>query len=202
MTEDSTLALIGFLNSYHALKELTIRQLLAFVVACNKLKSKTENKPLYQLNLLDILHTEEPHTSKLLASILNYSESGKFIILESFIDKFLSFAGLDKSSVVNPIITAEKSHVDVRILDANYAIIIENKLMNAPFQRNQLGRYIEDTRKKGYSDDEIFLVILPQYFNPDLINSIRASVWKCPSDRLRSSDEDRTCACWDKYECW
>lgn len=202
MTEDSILSLIDFSNSYFIFKELEFKHLLSFITECDKLKSKTENKPLYQLNLLDILNTEEPHTSKFLASILNYSENGKFTILESFIDKFLSLAGLDKSSVVNPIITAEKSHVDVRILDNNYAIIIENKLMNAPFQRNQLGRYIKHTKEKGYSDDKIFIVILPQYFNPDLINTIRASAWKCPPDGLRSSNKDRTCAYLDKYKCW
>ncbi len=201
MTQNPFLSLIDFSNSCNSLKELATKQLLLIATDCEKLKSKSENKPLYQLNLLDILHTEEPHTSKILASILNYSENGKFLILESFIDKFLSLAGLDKSSVVNPIITAEKSHVDVRILDNKYAIIIENKLMNAPFQRNQLGRYIKHTKDKGYGDDKIFLVILPQYFNPDLINSIRASAWKCPSDGLQSSNENRTCAHLDKYKC-
>lgn len=202
MNEESVLKLIEFSNSYNILKEIAIKQLLELAAEYNKLKSRSGNKPLYQLNLLDILHTEEPHTSKFLASILNYSEDGKYIVLESFIDKFLSLAGLDKSSVISPIITAEKSHVDVRILDNNFAIIIENKLMNAPFQRNQLGRYIEDTKNLGYSDEQIFLVILPQYFNPDLINSIRASVWKCPPDGLVSSNDDRTCAYSDKYKCW
>lgn len=122
MTQNPFLSLIDFSNSCNSLKELATKQLLLIATDCEKLKSKSENKPLYQLNLLDILHTEEPHTSKILASILNYSENGKFLILESFIDKFLSLAGLDKSSVVNPIITAEKSHVDVRILDNKYAI--------------------------------------------------------------------------------
>ncbi len=202
MTEESVLDLIEFSNSYNALKEIVIKQLLALVTECDKLKSKSENKPFYQLNLLDIVHTEEPHTSKFLASILNYSENGKYIILESFIDKFLYLAGLDKSSVVDPIIAAEKSHVDVRVLDKNFAIIIENKLMNAPFQRNQLGRYIEETHKLGYSYDKIYLVILPQYFNPDLINNIRVSAWKCPSDGLSSSNDNRACAYLDKYNCW
>lgn len=203
MNEDSILSLIEFSNSYSILKEITFKKLLALTTECHKLKSKVENSPLYQLNLLDIVHTEEPHTSKLLAAILSYSENGKFIILESFIDRFLSLAGLDKSFVGSPIITAEKSHVDVRILDNSFAIIIENKLMNAPFQRNQLGRYLEETNKKlGYSHDKIFLVILPKYYNPDLINNIRASAWKCPPDGLTSSNDDRRCAYLDKYNCW
>lgn len=202
MTEDSILSIIGLSESFKAIKEVMIRQLLTLASECGKLKSKEENKPLYQLNLLDIVCTQEPHTSKFLASILNYSENGRYIILESFIDRFLLLAGLDKSSVICPKITAEESHVDVWILDNNYAIIIENKLKGADFQRNQLGRYIKKTQEKGYNLENIFIVLLPQSFNPDLIDVIRASAWKCPDDGLNTSNDDRHCAHRDKYMCW
>ncbi len=184
------------------MKENAVKQLSALCTEWGKLKSKPENKPLYQLNLLDVVRAKEPHTSVFLASILSYSENGHYIVLESFIEKFLSLAGLGKSAVINPKITAEVSHVDVRILDNDYAIIIENKLMNAPFQRNQLGRYIESTHARlRYDYDRIFLVILPQYWNTDYVSSIRASAWRCPPDGLTSSNDDRACACLDRYQC-
>lgn len=133
---------------------------------------------------------------------MNYTENGKHIVLESFIDKFLSHIGLANSRIVAPIITAEKSHVDIRVLDNDYAIIIENKLMNAPFQRNQLGRYIESTHRLGYECENIYVVLLPHYFNPNLIEVIRPSAWKCPPDGLSTSNATRFCSHSDPYQCW
>lgn len=202
MTEDSVKSLIQFSNSIFRLKEIAIRQLLAIASACSRLKMKPENRPLYQLNLLDLVPTEEPHTSKFLAAAFNYTERDQYVIWASFVGTFLSRIGLDKSRIVRPVITAEVSHVDVRILDRDYAVIIENKLMNAPFQRNQLGRYIEFTHSLGYRYEDIFVVIIPQYFNPKFVDSIRASVWKCPSDGLWNSNSTRHCSHFDHYQCW
>lgn len=202
MTEESIKSMIEFSNSIIRLKASAIGQLLEIASSCEKLKDRPENKPLYHLNLLDIVPTLEPHTSKFISSILSYTENGRYIILESFIERFLSLAGLDKMLITNPQITAETSHVDIRILDKDYAIIIENKLMNAPFQRNQLGRYIESTHQLGYKYENIFLVLLPQFFNSNLIANLRASVWKCPPDGLSASNDSRVCSHIDHYNCW
>lgn len=202
MNEESVKSLIEFSNSVFRLKENAIMRMLTIVNEYARLKQKPENESLYQFNLLDMVPVEEPHTSKFLCSILNYTENGTHIILTSFVDRFLSLVGLDKSRIKRPVITAEKSHVDVRILDNDYAVIIENKLMNAPFQRNQLGRYIEDTHRLGFEYENIFVVIIPQYFDPELVDGIRSSVWKCPSDGLSSSNASRCCAHYDQYLCW
>lgn len=203
MTEQSIKLLIEFSNSISRLKVNAIKQLLEIASECEKLKDKPENKPLYQFNLLDIVPTIEPHTSKFLSIILNYTENGKYIILESFVERFLSLVGLNKSRIKKPRITPEKSHIDVHIIDNDYAVIIENKMMNAPFQRNQLGRYIEDTHiRYGLNYDDIFLIILPQYFNPNLLENLRPSVLKCPPDGLTSPNYSRKCAHSDQYNCW
>lgn len=203
MTEDSINSLFEFSDSIAQLKDMAIRELLAMASECDKLRSKPENEPLYQLNLLDIVPTEEPHTSQFLSAILNYRKKGKYVVLESFIETFLSPAGLDKNRVSNPAITAEKtSRIDVLILDNDFAIIIENKLKNAPFQQNQLGRYIETIHRRGYDYDKIYMVILPQYFNPNLINDLRPSVWRCPPDGLSAPNGERRCTHIDQYRCW
>lgn len=203
MTKETIKSLIEFTDTILQLKKIVIRQLLKIASSSKELRDKPENKPLYQFNLLDIVATHEPHTSEFISAILSYTENGKYIILESFIERFLSPVGLNKTCVNNPRITAEIAHIDVRILDDDYAIIIENKLMNAPFQRNQLGRYIEDTHKRhGYPYEKIFLIILPQYFNPNLLDSLRPSVWRCPPDGLNSSNDKRRCVHLDQYQCW
>lgn len=202
MTEESIKSVIELSDSIFRLKEIAIKQLLAISSECAGLKAKPENEPPYQFNLLDIVPTEEPHTSKFISAILNYTENGKHIILASFVDRFLSSIGLDKSRITAPVITAESSHIDIRILDNDYAIIIENKLMNAPFQRNQLGRYIEATRRLGYDYDNIYVVLIPQYFYPNLVDRLRPSVWKCPPDGLSSTNPTRYCSHLDQYQCW
>lgn len=202
MTDDSTNSLLEFTGTIFTFKKLAIKQLLAISSRCGTLKAKPENRPLYQFNLLDIVSTEEPHTSKFLCAILNYTENGKHIVVESFIDHFLAKVGLSKSRVIAPDIEAEKSHIDVLIRDNDYAIIIENKLMNAPFQRNQLGRYIETVHNLGYEYENIYIVLLPQYFNPNLIDDIRPSVWKCPPDGLSEPNATRFCSHSDQFQCW
>lgn len=202
MTENAIVSIIELSDSIFKLKEIAIRQLLAIAKKCGELKGKPENTPLYQLNLLDIVPTDEPHTSKFLSAIFNYTENGRHILLESFIDRFLSLAGLAKSRIVKPVITAEKLHIDVLVLDDDYAIIIENKLMNAGFQRNQLGRYIESIHNSGYGYENIFVVLLPQYFHPDQTPCLRPSVWKCPPDGISVSNASRHCSHVDQYQCW
>lgn len=202
MTEDHVKSLLEFSDYITRLKATAIRQLLAIAEKYGDLRQRPENRPLYQLNLLEIIPTEEPHTSKLLAAILDYEEDGRHILLESFIERFLSPAGLDKTRVKEPVITAEEAHIDVLIRDNDYAIIIENKLMNAPFQRNQLGRYIEKVHRMGYDYERIYLVLLPHYYYPDLIDDIRPSVWRCPPDGLCTSNTNRNCRYADQYQCW
>lgn len=202
MTEGSPKFLIEFSNSICELKSIVLGQLLEITSQCAPLRLKPENKPLYGLNLLDIVRTHEPHTSAILSYILNYTENEKYIILESFIERFLSSAGLSRSKVKFPLITAEKSKIDVRVLDNDFVIIIENKLMGAPFQRNQFGRYIEKVHGLGYDYSNIFVVILPMYFNPNFTEDIRLSVWRCPYDGLETSNDKRHCRLADQYRCW
>ena len=99
-----------------------------------------------------------------------------------------------------PVIDKDHEYkgIDILIRDKHYAIIIENKLKGAQFQLNQLARYIATMRKEGYSDDQIFVVVLPKddVNNDDLYDS----VWKLPKD-WRSTNTSRKCRV-DSYTCW
>lgn len=92
----------------------------------------------------------------------------------------------------NPIIDRnhEYKNIDILIRDKKYVIIIENKLKGADFQLNQLARYIARMRIEGYSDEQIFIVILPK----DNISHkyIKDSVWRLPVD-WQSTNQCRKC---------
>lgn len=166
------------------------------------LKAKPENQPPYQLNLLDIGAADEPLTSQILSLILQYRYNGHFPLLESFFDRFLTHIRLSADDIRHPGIVAEADHIDIRIFDDSYAVIIENKIRNAVYQRNQLGRYIERVHNKwGYPYERIFIVLLPRFADDKYVEGIRKSAWCCPPD-WESSNGERHCRSIDQYQCW
>ena len=175
---------------------------LALTNYVSSLKAMPENQPPYQLNLLDIGATDEPMTSQILSLILQYRHQGRFPLLESFFDRFLTRIGMSARDIRHARIAAEADHIDVRVLDDTYALIIENKIKNAVYQRNQLGRYIERVHTKfGYPYDRIFIVLLPQFVEDKYVEGICKSAWCCPAD-WESSNADRACCVNDQYQCW
>ncbi len=165
-----------------------------------KLISESENKPLYDINLLDLFNVTEPMTSTIISLILKYKISGDYVLCRSFIKTFLEPREFRMEWFETPLITAEKDRLDVCIQEPDkYAIIIENKLKGAEFQRNQIARYIEKMRKKGYNDDRIFIIVLPDRIDQQLFNHINKSVWYLPNDWL-SPNQERACA-YDKLSC-
>ena len=159
-----------------------------------------ELRPLFNLNLIDIFNPKEPVTSKMLKKILSYNDKGEYIVLRSFCERFLSSCGFDDRNISEPDIIAERNgHIDIRITEeGKYAIIIENKLKGADFQRNQIARYIQTIREEGFENDKIFIVILPQY--KDI--RIRSSVWRLPPDYKSATNPNRKCGIHDDKLCW
>lgn len=149
--------------------------------------------PAYNGSLLDIIGgIRETLTSQIIANILQYqNKNGKYILLESFIKKFVG----PEIQVLKPIISAERERLDVSIKDRRYAIVIENKLKNAHFQRNQLARYIAKL-KNDYDENDIYLVIMPQFNSTPIPNS----AGRLPHDWMKSN-ENRKCGI-NRYECW
>lgn len=163
-------------------------------------EDKSPNKPPYELNYLAQWNTTEPLTSWIIRYIFDYTFNGRHPYLDSFLDRFLKDIGLNSSMVDKPIIIKdhEYKYIDVLIRDKNYALIIENKVKGALFQSNQLARYIETMRQEGYTDSQIFIVILPKE-KMDL-SYLNDSVWRLPKD-WRSSKANRKC-CNDDCSCW
>lgn len=157
-----------------------------------------KDNSIYDINLFEKPKIEENHISYLLYKILDYEGKEGKITYKRFIATF--FPKL-KKQIKTPEITFEKAYrIDLLIKDQKYAIIIENKIFGAEFQRNQLARYIQRLLDEGYSKEQIHIVIIPQNYEAKYLDSIRPSVWKLPPDWERPN-QDRECAASDQYRC-
>jgi len=124
-----------------------------------KYKSLKDKLP-YSFNLLDEIKANENAHSKILTKLLAYNEGDEYPFLKSFVES-VDFDTLS-SKVKHPEFHTEKDRIDISIKDDDYAIIIENKIHNAPDrgeQGGQVNRYVEKVGAK-YSQDKIFVLYL------------------------------------------
>ena len=184
---------LSLINRYENFNQQNQHTLLSIA---NKLKDfidRSPNKPIYLLNLLDMLYASETATSKIITSILNYQVNHEFVLCRMFINYFLVPKGFNMQWFSSPCITAETDRIDICIQEkGKYAIIIENKLKGAVFQRNQIARYIGKMRREGFKDEQIFVIILPRSIDSKLFDHINQSVWRLPSD-WDSPNQERDC---------
>lgn len=194
MNDDNLLQGLQLLFDYQKEVISNSDNILELAKSLQEFIDNSEYRPAYDGSLLDVIGgVSEPITSQIIANILKYKdEHHRNILLESFIKTFIS-----RDIVVDmPRITAEKEHLDVAVRDKHYAIIIENKLKDAVFQRNQLARYIARMKEHNYSENRIYIVIMPQFHD----TRIRLSAGRLPKD-WRENNGSRKCAVKD-YECW
>lgn len=138
-----------------------------FVTQCiNKYKESIESYP-YNINLIDELHANENAHSRILSKLLQYRDTRKqtYPILESFLKRFkiILEENNNRLKIERPKFTCEEpvksesrnGRIDLYIEDETYAIIIENKINDAPEQKDQLSRYIND-KKKNQSNIFVF----------------------------------------------
>lgn len=176
---------------YEEDKRKEVNTILELVKELNELIEKSDYKPPYQMNILDILNVAEPFTSQLISWVFKYKYGGNNILCYSFMERFLVPIGFNMDWFNSPRITAEADRIDVCIQEkGKYTVIIENKLKGAVFQRNQIARYIRKMREEGYSDDRIFIVILQNHY---YFNQINMSVWRLPED-WKKPNQERVCA--------
>lgn len=193
--------ILGLLVKIDWAEQEDAKSLLLLTERVNTLIMESENKPKYQLNVLDLVNISEPLTSQLLKLLFKYRLKNRYVICEAFLKHFLEPFGYDAELFACPKITAETEHIDVGIQEkGKYAVIIENKLKGAVFQRNQLARYIQKMRNEGYNDDQIFIIILPGYIDRNIFDHINMSVWRLPFD-WEVPNQERTCAFSDAVSC-
>lgn len=162
---------------------------------------QSPNKPPFSINFLEYCNCRETMTSWIIRHLFAYTYNGHHPFFESFASTFLQRIGFDMKWIESPCIDKDHEYkgVDILIRDKQYAIIIENKLKGADFQINQLARYIATMRKEGYTDKQIYIIILPK----DDITSddLRISVWNLPYDWQSTTIQNRKCKI-NNYSCW
>ena len=168
--------------------EASCKKVIEYAEEAYRLIEREEYKPLYEKgNFLELANPDEPHTSKMIAAMLNYKQNGDFILFKSFVRRFLIPMGFEEEWIKNPDIWSEKDCMDICILDDKYVILFESKLKGAGFQRNQLARYIyklndkQDNGKK-YNKENIFIVLILGHISNAFISEIPESVWRRPQD--------------------
>lgn len=182
----------NLLNEVYCLKCSIIDTLFEYLETIRKKRVEAGIDKHYATNILDILNPTEPLVSKILCSFLSFTQNGKFCLWRSFTEKFLSRCGFDKQWVKQPVFSSEKYRIDILVKEQSYAVIIENKIHDAVFQRNQLARYINVT-KSLTNEDNVFIVLLPKESYNGYIDGIPDSVWRLPCD-WKVSNNERKCA--------
>lgn len=117
-----------------------------------------EDNLLCFTNLVDVLNINENKHSIILKKILNNKKDNKYKFIPSFLRQVLKKEIIFNYKKIK--IQTEKNRVDISLEDGFYAIIIENKVCNAPDQKQQLERYIEQFISDGYQEESIFFLYL------------------------------------------
>lgn len=96
--------------------------------------------------------------------------------------------------IINGLISPffHQKRIDILVKEQSYAVIVENKIHDAIFQRNQFARYI-NVAKSLTNEDNIFIVLLPKESYNGYIDDIYDSVWRLPCD-WNVSNNERKCA--------
>jgi hypothetical protein len=104
---------------------------------CESIESSPYH-PAYNGSIIELIGgLSETTTSKIIKMIFCYKgEQQDYPLLNHFITTFID----QPLKVHKPVIDAEIGRIDISVRDKSYALIFENKLKNAPFQRNQLAR--------------------------------------------------------------
>lgn len=182
----------NILNEVCCLKCSIIDTLFEYLDTIRKMRVEVGIDKHYATNILDILNPTEPLVSKILCSFLSFTQNGKFCLWRSFTENFLSRCGFENKWINKPIFSSEENRIDILVKEQSYAVIVENKIHDAIFQRNQLARYINVT-KSLTNEDNVFIVLLPYASSDGYIEDIPDSVWRLPCD-WKVSNNERKCA--------
>lgn len=121
----------------------------------------------YHINLVDAIGADENANSRILAGILSqHTQDGDYQMLKAFASRFFGNTDLpsliDKPNVVTEQVVKNDKRIDIYISEpGKYAIIMENKVMDAVEQPHQLANYIEGLNVLGFANHQIYNAYLP-----------------------------------------
>lgn len=141
----------------------------------NKIKQEVP----YHFNVIDELYINENSNTRILMKLLQYQKDSKFPILISFIILFSKLIN-NSIEVKNPKLYVGLDFIDGLIEDisSGYAIILENKIYNAPDQQKQIERYISTVESHGFKTNNIYVIYLTKDENKKISASSFTTIAK------------------------
>ena len=131
-------------------------------------KQEERNKLPYRFNVLLDANPLEPDVSRILAGFFMQKTKGEYRVLKSFAKTFWN-GGL-AAMITNPTISTEETvkddyRIDILIYEKDkYAIVLENKIWDAPDQPHQLANYIDAmlSSRYGFDKEQIYVAYMPK----------------------------------------
>lgn len=137
------------------------------VTAIKRIKERASINRPYSINVIESIGTDENANSSILASFLRqHDEKDNYDVLKHFV--LTAFGESFPHKILHPVIHTEEvvtddKRIDILVYEEGiYAIIIENKIWDAPEQNHQLANYIEGMNERGFSNEQIYIIYLPQ----------------------------------------
>ena len=148
-----------------------IVELLELYDIIQDVKQKERNKLPYRFNVLLDANPLEPDVSRILAGFFMQKTKGEYRVLKSFAKTFWN-GGL-AAMITNPTISTEETvkddyRIDILIYEKDkYAIVLENKIWDAPDQPHQLANYIDAmlSSRYGFGKEQVYVAYLPKTNN-------------------------------------
>lgn len=146
----------------------SIIELLELYDIIQDVKEEEKKKLPYRLNVLIDANPLEPDVSKMLAGFFMQKTNGDYRILKSFIKTF--WGGSLAAMITNPTFSTEETvkgdyRIDILIYEKEkYAIVLENKIWDAPDQPHQLANYIDAmlSSRYGFDKEQVYVAYLPK----------------------------------------
>ena len=131
-------------------------------------KDSLQGKAPYHFNALLSTSILEPEVSSIMAGFFLQKNHGEYRILRSFVRTF--WGDELAAKIKSPTILTEKTvkgdnRIDILIYEKDiYAIVLENKIWDAPDQPNQLANYIDAMMDSefGFDKEQIFIAFMPK----------------------------------------
>lgn len=146
----------------------SIDVLLEIFDRIQKAKDNVKGKAKYHFNALLNAEPDEPKVSKILAGFFLQKTNEDYRILKDFVTKFWgnNLAAMIKSpTIITEETVKDDKRIDILIYEkGKYAIVLENKIWDAPDQPNQLANYIDAMMESEYNLnlEQIYVAFMPK----------------------------------------
>lgn len=154
--------------SYFIDEKNSIGVLLEIFGRIQKAKDNVKGKAKYRLNALLNAEPLEPAVSKILSGFFMQKTNDEYRVLKDFVKKFwgTDLAAMIKSpKIITEEVVKDDKRIDILIYEkGKYAIVLENKIWDAPDQPNQLANYIDAMMESEYNlnMEQIYVAFMPK----------------------------------------